>query len=202
MTSTRGSAMLIGNSSTTSTDTGIFTLAGVTINSVDNVIARNANIRVLTIQNTQASGSSTMGLALGNAVDNLVSIDADGDVNISSIISGSGRNLTRSGIGAGALNLTGVNTYSGNTTIRGGSLALLTGGSIASSPTIDIGAAGIFDVQSLTTALILSSGQTLRASGTTTTGLIATSGTKGLTTAPNSQIQFTAFNSTIAPLTV
>ncbi|HEY1788395.1 MAG TPA: autotransporter-associated beta strand repeat-containing protein, partial [Verrucomicrobiae bacterium] len=48
--------------------------------------------------------------------------------------------------GAGTLLLTAVNTYSGNTTISSGTLALSGSGSIASSPQVSIAAGATFDV--------------------------------------------------------
>jgi hypothetical protein len=41
-----------------------------------------------------------MGVALGNATENLINIDGAGGVTISSIISGSGKNLTLAGAGS------------------------------------------------------------------------------------------------------
>jgi hypothetical protein len=54
----------------------------------------------------------------------------------------------------------------------------------------------------LTTALTLASAQGLKATGTATTGTITTALGKGLTTAANSPLNFTAFNGTVAPLTI
>jgi autotransporter-associated beta strand protein len=104
--------------------------------------------------------------------------------------------------GAGALTLPGVNTYSGSTTISAGTLALSGSGSIANSPIILLAGGATFDVSALTTPLTLASGQALSASGTTTTGTIATTTGKGLTLASNSPLQFTAFNGSTAPLTI
>ncbi|HEX7313436.1 MAG TPA: Calx-beta domain-containing protein [Pyrinomonadaceae bacterium] len=143
-----------------------------------------------------------MGVALGNATDNIINIDGTGGVTISSVVSGASRKLTKGGAGSGVLTLSGANTYSGDTTINTGTLALSGSGSIANSPNIVIGGGATFDVANLTTALTLASGQGLRATGTTTTGTINTSATKGLTTASNSPLQFTAFNGTNAPLTI
>jgi fibronectin-binding autotransporter adhesin len=50
--------------------------------------------------------------------------------------------------GAGTLLLTAANTYSGNTTISGGTLALSGSGSISDSPQIGIAAGATFDVSS------------------------------------------------------
>jgi len=134
-----------------------------------------------------------------------INIGADGNYIFGGVISGSpgaGITLTRVPGTQGAVTLSGVNTYTGNTTINGGALSLLFSGSVASSPVIDIGGGGIFDVTALTTELTLAGGQTLRASGTTSTGTINTSGTRGLVTDANTAIVFPGFNGATAPLTV
>jgi hypothetical protein len=143
-------------------------------------------------------------MALG-AATRTITIGANGNYTLGGIISGSsGSGLTVTNISGatGKLTLTGANNYNGDTTINGGTLALSLGGSIANSPNIVLAGGSTFDVSTLTTALTLASGQGLKGSGTTTTGTINTSALKGLTTAANSPLQFTAFNGTTAPLTV
>ena len=63
--------------------------------------------------------------------------------------------------GGGTLTLDGANTYSGNTTINAGTLALRGNGSIASSPQISIATGATLDVSAVT-----SSGYSLNGSGT------------------------------------
>ena len=95
-------------------------------------------------------------------------------------IGGNGLNTTFSGIiqnglgstainkvGVGTLTLDGGNTYSGNTTISSGTLALTGSGGIANTPTIDVRSGAILDVAGLSTpTLMLGSGQTLKGNGT------------------------------------
>jgi autotransporter-associated beta strand protein len=134
-----------------------------------------------------------------------ITIGGDGNYIFGGVISGaSGAGITVNRLAGtgGAVTLSGVNTYTGNTTISGGALALLALGSIANSPVIEIGSDGIFDVTALTSELTLANGQTLRASAATATGTINTSGARGLMTAPNTPIVFSAFNGSSAPLTV
>jgi len=107
----------IQNSSGTA---GTFTLNGLTVNSVNNVILRNNSSATLTVQN----GSSIFNLGLGNIVENVISIDGTGGIVISSAITGSGRNLVKTGTGSGVLELTNANTYSGLTSVTGGTLRL------------------------------------------------------------------------------
>jgi len=122
----------------------------------------------------------------------------------SGIISGgSGAGLTFAGTGgSGGIVLNGSNTYTGDTTISAGKLSLGTTGSIANSTAIVLAGGSTFDVSTLTTPLTLASGQALNASGTTSSGTIATAVSKGLTTASDSPLQFTAFNGSTAPLTI
>ena len=123
ITSARAAAMIVGNSTTTAGATGTLRLLGATVNGVDNTIIRNASGQLLTIQNIQSTGTQTMGLALGNATNNVIAIDGAGGVTISSVVSGSGP-LTRQGSGAGALTLSGANTFSGGLTVSSGNVIL------------------------------------------------------------------------------
>lgn len=149
----------------------------------------------LTLSNNMAIGAATRTITIGG----------DGNYIFGGVISGaagSGVTINKLSGSTGVISFSGANTYTGNTTIMSGALVLIGNGSITNSPVIDIRGDGIFDVTGLTTELTLASGQTLRASGTTSTGRINTSSTKGLTTAPNSPIVFSAFNGAVAPLTV
>jgi fibronectin-binding autotransporter adhesin len=67
--------------------------------------------------------------------------------------------------GLGTQTLAGVNTFSGPTVITGGTLALASTGSIANSPTINVGADSFFDVLAYTT-FGLGGTQTLKGNGT------------------------------------
>ena len=62
--------------------------------------------------------------------------------------------------------LSGANTYTGNTTINGGTLALAGSGSIASSPNIIIAGGATFDVSGLSSPFVLGGSQTLNSSST------------------------------------
>lgn len=106
----------IGDSSSTA---GTLKLDGATVNSVANVILRNTNSGTLTVLGTS---TGTMGLALGNTTDNVVSIDGAGGIAVSSIISGAAKHLTLGGVGTGILTLSAANTYSGGTTVAAGNL--------------------------------------------------------------------------------
>jgi autotransporter-associated beta strand protein len=73
-------------------------------------------------------------------------------------------------VGTGKLTLSGADTYTGNTTISAGTLALGVGGSLA-SPNISVATGATFDVSAL-------SSYALNGSGTLTMGIDKTSGTR------------------------
>lgn len=90
--------------------------------------------------------------------------------------------LTKSG--AGTMLLAGTNTYTGNTTISAGSLALNDSGSISNTPNIIVGAGAQVDVSARTDdTLTLNIGQTLSGNGTVLGNLTAG---PGATVAPGS----------------
>lgn len=122
VTSSRLIALTIGNSG--GSKAGIIQLNGATVNSQSNVILRNASSSLLTMADLAGGTASTLGVALGNATANNVFIDGTGGITISSIVSGSGRTLTKAGTGAGVFQLTGANTYTGLTTVSGGTMQL------------------------------------------------------------------------------
>jgi hypothetical protein len=117
---TAGNARTIGNSS--GTVAGDFTLNGVVVNSVPNTVIRNAGPNLLTIRKDQVP-ANPLGIVLGNTTNNIINTDGAGGVTVTSNISGSGRNLTKTGTG-GALTLSGANTYTGTTTVEAGTLTL------------------------------------------------------------------------------
>jgi fibronectin-binding autotransporter adhesin len=126
--STRTTATTIGNSTTTVVAGQVLRLYGATVNSVSNVVLRNAGTGLLTLANTSSGGNQLMGVVLSNTTDNIINIDGTGGVTISSIISQSaaGNKLTKGGSGSGILTLSGANTYTGATTITSGVLATST----------------------------------------------------------------------------
>ncbi len=126
---TRTTATNITNSSGTA---GVLRLYGTTINSVANVIIRNNGTGLLTLQTT-----NTMGLVISNATDNIINIDNTGGITIASIISGANK-LTKAGAGAGVLLLSGVNTFTGGTTITTGTLTCGIASTIPSTGTMTL----------------------------------------------------------------
>ncbi|MEI6197695.1 MAG: Ig-like domain repeat protein, partial [Verrucomicrobiota bacterium] len=104
---------------------------------------------------------------------------------------GSAYSLTKAGVGT--LTLSAASTYSGNTFINAGTLALSGSGALASSSLISLAGGATFDVSGRTVAATLGSGQTLQAGGSTISATLATTTGKGLTLASTSPLQFTAF---------
>jgi len=149
----------------------------------------------LTFSNNVALGSSTRTITIGG----------NGIYNLDGVISGApnvGLTLTRRTGSTGRLRLRNANEYTGNTRINSGILALDGIGSIATSPLIEIGGGGTFDVTQTTTAVSFANSQTLRASGSISSGIIATTGTRGLTLGANSPVHFTAFQGATPPLLI
>ena len=143
-------------------------------------------------------------VALGSAT-RTVTLGAGGTYTLGGGISGSpgaGLTVARLSGATGKIVLSGANTYTGATNVSGGTLALVGSGSIANSSSVELAGGVIFDVSGLTTALTLSSGQALKVSGTTSSATIATAAGKGLILAPNSPLQFTAYNGATSPLAI
>lgn len=144
------------------------------------------------------------GVALG-AATRTVTIGANGNYTLGGVISGSpGAGLTVAKLSGatGRVVLSGANTYTGATNVGGGTLALTGSGSIANSSSVELAGGAVLDVSGLTSALTLSGGQALKADGTTSSATIATAVGKGLTLAPNSPLQFTAYNGATPPLAI
>ncbi len=74
------------------------------------------------------------------------SAGGSGDITINAVVSESGGARALTKVGAGSLTLSGANTYTGVTTVKAGTLALDSTGSIANSSQIILGATTTFDV--------------------------------------------------------
>ena len=92
-----------------------------------NTILRTSSTGTLTIQANNGQGTpNTLSLALGNTTNNIVNIDSSGGINIGVAVTGTSKNLTLNGNGAGILTFSGgaANTYGGTTTVNVGELDL------------------------------------------------------------------------------
>lgn len=112
------------------------------------------------------SGANTVDISAGRSVvlsagNSTIDIGAN-TVTYGSAIGGAGAGgLIKAG--SGRLTLTGVNNYTGNTTVNAGALTLATGATIASSQTITVNAGGVLDASA--SGLTLTSGQSLAGVG-------------------------------------
>ncbi|HEX7653527.1 MAG TPA: autotransporter-associated beta strand repeat-containing protein [Verrucomicrobiae bacterium] len=80
-------------------------------------------------------------------------------------------------VGAGTLTLSAAQTYSGPTTITGGTLALINSGSVNNTPAITIGSGAVLDISALPSpTLVLNNNQSLSGQGTVLGAVDAFSG--------------------------
>jgi len=106
----------------------------------------------------------------------LISVDLNGqNITFATPLTSVGGSLSvTDSVGGSTLTLPATETYSGDTTINGGTLALSGSGALASSSTINIGAGGTFNVTGFSSSTYtLGSGAKLGASGYGTSGTTA-----------------------------
>lgn len=120
ISSARTTGALTINNSSSAID-GTLTLNGTTVNGISHVVLRNNGAASITLSD---GTTKRMDVALANVTDNVITIDSTGSIAISSIITGSAKNLTLDGAGSGLLTLSGANTYSGVTTIKSRTLSV------------------------------------------------------------------------------
>lgn len=129
----------------------------------------NASSTALNIGTAFISGTTsaaTMGIG-----SRTLTLAGDGDFNFgtattSNSLIGVSTGSTLDKGGAGKLSIGGVNDFAGTTRISGGTLALLSNGAIANSPSIIVGASTTFDVSGVSGSYTLGSSQTVGGSGT------------------------------------
>ena len=123
---------------------------------------KTQTINGLSGDGTVASGTGTGTLTIGN--NNATST-------FNGAIQNGGGTVAIAKTGTGTLTLGGVNTYTGNTTINAGTVALASTGSINNTPAIVLAAGATLDVSAIS-AFALSSSTSLSASGTTSASTI------------------------------
>jgi autotransporter-associated beta strand protein len=115
------------------------------------------------ITNNQATSAETIGLDLNPVATPIVDVVSDGSLTISGAIAGPAGLIKT---GPGLLTLGGTNTFTGDTLVSVGTLALIGGGSISDSAQIAIASGAILDSSGRTDGtLTLVSGQTLTGDG-------------------------------------
>jgi autotransporter-associated beta strand protein len=157
-----------------------------------------------------ANWSSSLNMALGTNGGGVTLQAAESggtarDITLSGILSDDGAvNGTLTKTGAGTLTLSGANSYTGDTTINAGTLALTGGGTLANTPNLTVAGGATLDVSTPTTALTLGGTQILKvsATGATTgaTNIVASGKNLTLGNTTTNGLEFTAFAGGSAPL--
>lgn len=158
MTSARTTSITLGSSSSSAVDQPLL-ITGAIVDSVANVIISNNSSYGLII-NQKTTGTNTLSIALGNATNNLIRVAGSGNVTINATISGSNP-LAINASSPGSVVFLGSNTYTGNTTINAGTLALGSSGSIASSSVLRIASGATFDVKAKSGGFTLNNSMTI-----------------------------------------
>ena len=155
-TTVNAGILALGNATNTLADTGAVTVSGGTLD----IAANSDTVGAVTL--TSGSITGTTGTLTGSSYD-MRSGTA------SAILGGTGA-LTKST--GGTVTLSGANTYSGNTTIKAGTLALGSTGSFNNSPVITVGNSGstgtVLDLTAKASGFHILSGQTVAGIGTIT----------------------------------
>jgi autotransporter-associated beta strand protein len=123
------------------------------------------------------NGSSSLNLGTGLVAlggNEQVAVNAN-TLTVGGVISGSGDALTKAG--SGTLVLSAANTYSGNTAVSAGTLALTGNGSLA-SPQVIVNNGATLDVSGLSSTFTLGGSQSLLGGGTVKGSVTTTSGSQ------------------------
>src|SRR5690606_2676417 len=140
-----------------------------------------------------ASATFMTGIDTAQIQSGGLTLDITSDVTIGQALTGAGA-LTKTG--SSKVTLTGANTYSGNTIISAGTLALGSGGSIASSPNITIANGTTLDVSAI--SFSLGASQTLIRNSTSGSGSVNGS----MTLASGAKVSLQASGSSAGTLSV
>ncbi len=154
-------------------------VSALTATSVGSIVKLNGNVTTTGASAFTRSNTATVGpKAIIDMIASAIIYDITGTLDIGTTASpvsvqGTG-GLTKSG--AGALNLSGINTYTGATVINAGTLTLGANASILTSPSVLIKAGSTLDVTAVTGGYQLGAAQTLGGKGTLLGSLTTTTG--------------------------
>ncbi len=146
---------------------GTVTVGGTTASLISDVGQANGHINL--------GGTTDLGGGIGaNAVFDVA--DVTGDAAADLVVSAKFQNHANAGLGeiftgfdktgAGIMQLSGINRYTGATNVLQGTLALTGSGSIATSTTLNVSAGAVLDVSGTSTPWELATSQTLTGNGT------------------------------------
>jgi autotransporter-associated beta strand protein len=154
---------IIGSGGLILTGQSINLAKGTAVGAFGSELTLNGNI---TASGTNAinAGANTVGVSQVNlgAADRTWNITSGTTSSNSSVVS-SGGGIVKTGNGILALNA--ANTYTGNTTINGGTVRLGASGSVDNSPVITVAAGATFDGVAVTGGYSVKSGQLLQGGG-------------------------------------
>ena len=163
--------LAFGNSSTTATATGVLTLNGDSVNSINDTIISNEGTHNVTFAPTIVTTGSVkpvMTVALGDGTTNTIQANGTGNVTISTAIqNGAGNNIAINSAGTGAVVFSGANTYTGTTTVTKGTL-LINGTTGTGAATVNAGTLG--GIGTVSGAITVNSGGTIQGGLTTFNG--------------------------------
>ena len=138
------------------------TLSNANVNGAGNVTASYSTTLYVTNLADAYGSTWSAGLTLAGNVQFIVAKGtAADDLTISgNVVNSNGGGVTKTGLGT--LLLSGTDTYIGNTTINGGTLALSGPASIANTPVITLAGGSTLDVSGLSSPFVLGGSQTLQ----------------------------------------
>jgi autotransporter-associated beta strand protein len=173
---------------------------GSTANGTGQLILNGVNQTITGLTNVGTSSASAV--VGGSATLSTLAVNNVNNYSFAGTLGGAGanqNNLALTKTGAGALTLSAANTYTGNTSISAGTLALGAAGSISNSANLILAAGATFDVSAIS-AYTLTSSNTLNAAGAASAATL--NGASGGTVSLGSQPVVLTYDGTHPALTI